>query len=236
MNDGYFAFSGLGMRKRKPAVAARKRQVSILVGFFFLAFVVVNVVDFVNDHFFPASNAKESQALQAEHGGDEYILSGRVVRVADGDTFTLRVGNQNNSVRVASIDAPETQGQDRPGQPYAQVSRRKLEELIANKNLDLLCYEQDHYGRHVCDVPLKCDAQTSCDPQSEGNTTTASRVLVKSGLAWANEEKQGKFLRDLSLREMEKQARSQRLGLWQDSDPIQPWVWRYQCWRQKQCD
>jgi len=224
------------MRKQKPVVAARKRRVSILVAFFFLAFVVVNVVDFVSDHFLPASNAQESEAMFAAQDGDEYILSGRVVRIADGDTFTLRVGDKNNSIRVASIDAPETQGKDRPGQPFAQASRRKLETLIANKNLDLLCYEQDHYGRHVCDVPLQCDDQTSCDPKREGETTTASRVLVKSGLAWANEEKQGKFLRDLSLREMEKDARSQRLGLWQDSDPVQPWAWRYHCWRQKQCD
>src|SRR5699024_8333409 len=112
----------------------------------------------------------------------------------------------------------------------------KLETLIANKSLDLVCYEQDHYGRHGCDLPLQRDEQTSCDPKREGETTTASRALVKPGRAGENEEKQGKFLRDLSLREMEKDDRSQRLGLWQDSEPVQPWAWSYHCWRQKQCD
>src|SRR5690625_4499074 len=75
------------MRKQKPVVAARKRRVSILVTFFFLAFVVVNVVDVVSDHFLPASNAQEGQAMLAAKDGDEYILSGRVVRIADGDTL-----------------------------------------------------------------------------------------------------------------------------------------------------
>src|SRR5690625_1602206 len=187
------------MRQQKPAMAARKRRVSILVAFFFLAFVVVNVVDFVNDHLLPASNAQETEAMLAAQDGEQYILTGRGVRFADGETFKLRVGDQNNSIRVASIDAPETQGKDRPGWPFARASRRKLESLIANKTLDLLCYEQDHYGRHVCDVPLECNASTACKPEKEGETTTASRVLVKSGLAWANEEKQGKFLRDLKI-------------------------------------
>src|SRR5690625_7949529 len=87
-----------------------------------------------------------------------------------------------SSIRVHSTDAPETQGKDRPGQPFAQASRRKLESLIANQNLDLLCYEQDHYGRHVCDVPLECNANTVCEPVKEEENTTAKRVLVKYGI------------------------------------------------------
>src|SRR5690625_7197441 len=114
-----------------------------------------------------------------------------------------------SSIRVHSTDAPETQGKDRPGQPFAQSSRRKLESLSANKTLDLLCYEQDHYGRHVCDLPLECNASTACKPEKEGETTTASRVLVKSGLTWAKEEKQGKLRRDLSLRAMKKKGRKE---------------------------
>src|SRR5690625_3804450 len=132
------------MRQQKPAMAARRRRVSILVAFFFLAFVVVSVVDCVDDQLLPASNAQETEAMLAAQDGEQYILTGRVVRIADGDTFTLRVGDQNSSIRVASIDAPETQGKDRPGQPFAQASRRKLESLIANKTLHLLCYDKDH--------------------------------------------------------------------------------------------
>lgn len=223
------------MQKQKNTSAARKRQASILIVFFFLALIAVNLVNFLEDHFFTSSRLQEG-GRPAQQQDDIYILSGRVVRVADGDTFTLRVHSKHNAIRVANIDAPETQGEGRPGQPFAQAARRKLETLIVGKDLDLLCYEQDHYGRHVCEVPLPCNEGTECDPRSEGDTTTVSRVLVKSGFAWVNEEKRGKFVRDTSLRDMEQQARRQRLGLWQDSNPIQPWVWRYQCWRQKQCD
>jgi endonuclease YncB( thermonuclease family) len=35
--------------------------------------------------------------------------------------------------------------------------------------------------------------------------------------------------------DLQQQAQRQGRGLWADADPVEPWVWRYQCWRQKQC-
>jgi len=61
-----------------------------------------------------------SQATSDAEPG--YVLSGPVIRVADGDTITVRVGSENHRIRLASIDAPETaSGSKRPGQPYAQA-------------------------------------------------------------------------------------------------------------------
>src|SRR5690606_15761243 len=85
----------------------------------------------------------------------EFQLSGTVVHVADGDTFTLLVDRSRERIRMASIDAPETtKDSDRPGQPMSQASRKALADLIAGKRLTVLCYERDHYERSVCDVPL----------------------------------------------------------------------------------
>src|SRR5690625_1064990 len=184
--------------------------------------------------FYSFSNAQQHVIGQANTGA-VYSLQGRATRVADGDTFTLRSGARRHTIRVTSIDAPETRGRHGPGQPFGQRSREVLRGLIHNKELDLTCYEQDHYGRDVCDVNLPCDEKSFCDPAQEGSTTTVSKALVKSGMAWANEEKRGKFLRDKSLRGLQQEAQQKQLGIWQHKDPIEPWVWRYQCWRQKQC-
>lgn len=147
-----------------------------------------------------------------------YALSGRVVDVSDGDTLTLLVGRDRHRVRLASIDAPETgHGRRRPGQPYGQAARKALAGLVAGKTLTLRCHEQDRYGRDVCDVPL-----------SDGRT--ANRVMVESGLAWANRQGGGKYLRDPAMAGLERQARDRGLGLWQQAGAIAPWEWRWQCW------
>lgn len=148
-----------------------------------------------------------------------YTLAGRIVNVADGDTLTVLVGGKQERVRLASIDAPETShGSQRPGQPYGQASRQALADLVAGRTLQLRCYEHDQYGRNICDVPLP-------------DGRVANRVMVAGGMAWANEQGGGKYLRDPDLRRLEKQARQARLGLWQRPGAVAPWEWRWKCWK-----
>lgn len=164
----------------------------------------------------------EANPLARSHA-ETYPLRGKVVRVIDGDTFTLLSDGREVRVRMASIDAPETsKGSKRPGQPMGRVSTKALANLIAGKTLALVCYEKDHYGRDVCDVPLP-------------DGTTASERQVESGMAWANMEGRGKFMRDPKLPRLEEKARQARLGLWRDPDPVKPWAWRYDCWRKGRC-
>lgn len=152
-----------------------------------------------------------------------YELAGRVVDVADGDTFTLLVGRTRERIRMASIDAPETtHGSDQPGQDHAQASRKALSDWVAGKTLRLRCYERDQYGRSVCDVPL-------------ADGSTVNRKMVAEGWAWANRQGRDKYLRDTKLPGLEARARAQGLGLWERRNAIAPWVWRYQCWRQNRC-
>lgn len=164
--------------------------------------------------------------LPANAGNDTtsaFSLSGKVVHVSDGDTFNLLVNGRTERIRMASIDAPEIgKGNQQPGQPYGQASRQALSDLIAGKTVVLQCFERDRYERAICDVGL-----------SDG--TTANQRQVRQGMAWANTEKRGQFLRDSSLPELQQQARRQGLGLWRDAHPVEPWAWRYHCWRQQQC-
>jgi len=161
-------------------------------------------------------------AGQAQAAG--FQLEGRVVRVADGDTLTVLLDNrQQQRVRLASIDAPETtKDARRPGQPYAEASRRYLSELVAGKDVRLSCFEKDRHGRAVCDVLL------------EGGQT-ANQKMVEAGLAMANREKRGRFLRDARIDGLEREARRAGLGIWSEQEPVAPWQWRYQCWQKGQC-
>ncbi len=159
----------------------------------------------------------------AQGASAQYELAGRVVRVSDGDTFNVLVQGRQQRVRMASIDAPEvTKDKERPGQPYAQASRDALASLISGKDLVLVCYERDRYERNICDVPL-------------ADGMTANQKQVENGMAWANMEGRGKFMRDARLPSLEQQARRAGRGIWRQPEPVPPWVWRYQCWQQQQC-
>ena len=145
-----------------------------------------------------------------------------VERVIDGDTVVLRVDGRARRVRLASIDAPETGGRDRPGQDFGQASRRALEALVAGRDLAARCYERDSYQRDVCDLPL---------PGGD----TANRRQVQTGMAWANMQGRGKYLRDPAIAQLERQAREAGAGLWAQAPAVAPWEWRRRCWNQGQC-
>lgn len=153
-----------------------------------------------------------------------FELQGRVLRVADGDTLTILLSNKKQErVRLASIDAPETsKDSQRPGQPFAVASRLFLAELVAGKQITLSCYERDRHGRAVCDVPME-------------DGETVNQKLVQAGMAMANREKRGRFLRDQGIDELEREARQARVGIWSEPNPVPPWQWRYDCWQKGQC-
>jgi endonuclease YncB( thermonuclease family) len=85
----------------------------------------------------------------------------------------------------------------------------------------VVCFEKDHYDRHICDIPI--------------NGTTANRLQVEQGYAWANQQAKGKYLRDKSLPDLEKSARQKKLGLWAEPGAMAPWAWRVECWKNKKC-
>ena len=156
-----------------------------------------------------------------------FVLSGKVIQVDDGDTYTLLLEDRSKvKVRMASIDAPESshsaQDRGKPGQPYSQGARRRLMELIQLKQIEARCYESDQYGRAVCDTFVDGEA--------------VNRTMVAEGWAWANRSSKSRYLRDKSLVGLEATARSSGLGLWRGQNPVEPWVWRTQCWKERSCE
>ena len=127
----------------------------------------------------------------------------RVVRVADGDTFTgLDAENRQVKIRLHGIDAPEA------AQAIGTVSRKALADLIAGKTVSVEEVDRDRYGRVVANVRVA------------GKLVNAE--MVRSGLAW----RYTTYDRQNEFGALEADARRQRRGLWADAAPVAPWEWR----------
>lgn len=136
-------------------------------------------------------------------------LTGKVVKIADGDTLTiLDINNRQHRVRLAGIDAPEAQ------QPFGQKSKQQLTEEVAGKDVLVDWDKKDRYERIVGKVIY--------------NNQDINLKQLKEGMAWwyrkyANEQSKA----DQRLYEdAEVKAKNNGIGLWSENNPIAPWEWR----------
>ncbi|EAP5829089.1 thermonuclease family protein [Salmonella enterica] len=134
-------------------------------------------------------------------------LTGRVVRVIDGDTVVVLTAPATEvRIRLAGIDAPEK------GQPYGQRARQFLASRVAGRVVEISGDSRDRYGRTLGTI------------WTDGRDINAE--LVCSGIAWAyrvrNEVQNPAYL------QCENTAREQKKSLWQEPSPVPPWQWRKQ--------
>src|SRR3546814_13885930 len=85
--------------RRLVRAAMSNRRAGALVAVLVLALSAFGILSSVE----PAATARPSPASAAA-----YMLTGKVVHVADGDTFTLLANGRRQRIRMASIDVPET--------------------------------------------------------------------------------------------------------------------------------
>ena len=133
-------------------------------------------------------------------------LSGKAIRVIDGDTLELLVQRQPVRVRLNHIDAPEQ------GQPFGDQARRQLAGLCAGVFATVSTQGQDRYGRTIGEV--------NCAGRH------ANEYMVAQGWAWVYRHYAPA---NSPLLGLEMVARELRLGLWSDPQPpVPPWDWRRQ--------
>ena len=82
-------------------------------------------------------------------------LTGKVVKVADGDTVTILDNNTQHKIRLQGIDAPERK------QPFGNASRKHLATLVAGQEITVKWENRDRYGRIVGFVIV---IRTRCEP------------------------------------------------------------------------
>ncbi len=131
------------------------------------------------------------------------LLTGKVVKITDGDTVHVQLTDKKVKIRLYGIDAPESK------QEYGQESKKLLASLIASKEVYVYVINTDRYGRLV--GKIFCDGQY------------INAILVRDGAAWWYKQYAAK---EIELTIAEKWARENKLGLWGKSNPMAPWKWR----------
>ncbi|MCB1701978.1 MAG: thermonuclease family protein [Halioglobus sp.] len=153
-----------------------------------------------------ADKLEELGAAREGHPVPEFGISGRVVRVADGDTISvLDRNNTQYKIRLHGIDTPERD------QRYGKAAWDALSDMVDGKAVGVVVLGKDSYGRTDGIVYL--------------GETNINLAMVTAGHAWWYRY----YAPDEHLLEAaEAAARRERLGLWATPDPIPPWDWRRQ--------
>jgi endonuclease YncB( thermonuclease family) len=131
-------------------------------------------------------------------------ITGKIVAIADGDTLTiLDANNRQTKIRLHQIDAPEKK------QDYGQSSKQSLSDLAYGKQARVEVADIDRYGRSVGTVWVA------------GQNINLEQV--KRGMAWRYLQ----YSHDPAYGVAEQTARENRIGLWQQPNPIPPWEFRH---------
>ena len=125
-------------------------------------------------------------------------LTGKVVGVLDGDTIEVI------HIRLNAIDCPEK------GQPYGRRAKQATSELVFGKEVRVMTFGLDKYGRTIADVTL---------PDGK----VLNQELVREGMCWWFRKYAP---HDKELVWLEIEAREAKRGLWADPHPVPPWEWR----------
>lgn len=132
-------------------------------------------------------------------------LTLEVLDITDGDT--LVVGDSDGSafnVRVWGIDAPEAE------QPYGPAATKAARQLIGGETVRLHVEDTGPYGRLITRVRT--------------DDVDLGQSLTYSGYVWYSR----KYGTSETLKDCEREARTEGAGLWAQDDPVPPWKHREQ--------
>lgn len=128
-----------------------------------------------------------------------YPVSGYV----DGDTFKIKVGDTNNTIRMLYIDTPETKKANTPVQAYGPEASAFTEELLRESGEVKLSFDKelkDRYDRTLAIVELKDGRILNELLLQEG---LAKVLIVEPNVKMENAYKQ-----------LEQTAKQNKVGLW----------------------
>jgi len=125
-----------------------------------------------------------------------------VAHITDGDSLIVTSGGREVQVRIADIDAPELD------QPHGEQAKSALNALVSGREVRLDLISGDAYRRIVARVFV--------------DGRDVAEMLVRDGHAWVRRE----YAHESALIPFEERARAAKRGLWAESAPVAPWVWR----------
>lgn len=131
-----------------------------------------------------------------------HAFADQVIGISDGDTLTVLHDRRPVRIRLANIDAPEK------AQAFGERSKQSLSDLCYGKDATYQTVDVDQYGRTV--------AVVTC------NGVNVNQAQVARGMAWVYT----RYNQDGSLPSVEARARQAKVGLWSESAPTPPWLFR----------
>lgn len=131
------------------------------------------------------------------------ILIGKVIGIKDGDTVEIIDKlNKTTILRLAEVDCPEKK------QPFGTKAKQFTSDAIYLKTIKYIVTDKDRYGRSVAKIFYQ--------------NKYLSAEIIKKGMGWHYK----KYSTSQELALFEKQARSRKIGLWIDPNPVNPSDWR----------
>lgn len=148
---------------------------------------------------------QKNASTQTEHPTKNISIDfpAKVIRIVDGDTLEVLYGELPVMIRLAHVDSPEKK------QAFGTKAKQALSDLCFGQEIEIEYKEKDRNSRYIC-VIYKSDG------------TNINQEMVKLGMAWHFK----KYSNDDVYSELETEARKNKVGLWQDPNPIAPWDWR----------
>ena len=128
-------------------------------------------------------------------------LGYRVDRIVDGDTIIVVMGDNEEKIRLAGIDAPEL------SQPYGHEAFDFLRDMLVGKEVTLQVLSRDVYDRIVAVVFL--------------DGVDVNAVLAEEGLVWGYKVRQ-----NVDYTAQEQFARENKRGIWSRMSNLPPWLYR----------
>lgn len=130
-------------------------------------------------------------------------FTGKVTGIKDGDTFEVLRDGKPEKIRLVDIDSPES------AQPFGKAAKKYASDLCFGKTVRVMPKKKrDRYGRILGTIFVD-------------DTINVNAQMIAGGYAWCY-----KYSKKKAYGAFESQAREQRVGLWADDNPIDPWQWR----------
>lgn len=133
---------------------------------------------------------------------EEFVAE--VIAVLDGDTVLIKRASGLLKIRLAEIDAPEK------AQTFGETSKHSLSNMVLGKQVKFISQTMDQYGRMVAHLSV------------DGLDVNAEQIRL--GMAW----EYSNFHGNKALVALQNEAKQAPRGLWAQSNPTPPWVWRKQ--------
>jgi endonuclease YncB( thermonuclease family) len=126
---------------------------------------------------------------------------GMVKSVIDGNTLMIEIDGEETKILISGIDSPER------GQEFGEDAKNYLHGILHGRNVEFVITGKDRKGNQLAEIYLK--------------SLNIKEELVTRGLAWVAEKNDDAVLLDIQAKAKEKQK-----GLWKESNPTPPWIFR----------